>query len=513
MLVELDRVVDRFVLTVAPTAGEPRVGRGWLRRWLAYAPGRRRARLDADPDFGRRSRRRARRRDGARHRLVSHGRRRDGLGLQVSAAQPAASFRPDVPHASQALPGFRDFYPARVRASARTSSATWRDVARRYGFVEYDGPPLEPLELYTKKSGDEIVGQLYNFTDKGGREVALRPEMTPTLARMVAARANALRKPIRWFSMPQLFRYERQQTGRLREHFQLNVDIIGEAGPLARRRAPRGRDRHHARRSGSAPATCARGVSDRRLLDALLRGARRRRGAARPAVFAAIDKIERRAARRLGGEARGGGRVAAAHRAVFELAALEGCSTQSIGARSRRRRSRGDRALRRVLSMRSRRMGARRVRRARPLDRARARLLHGHRLRAVRRAGRAPRDLRRRPLRRPARSRSAAWICRRSASAWATWCSASCCAIAGLHAARPAARRPSPGSRPTTTRGCPSVLASRRRLRDARTRSVEYALSAQARRQAAQGGAMPRGVSERAPSLIGPRRHGRRTAK
>ena len=104
-------------------------------------------------------------------------------------------------------------------------------MARSYGFEEYDGPPLEPLDLYTAKSGDEIVGQLYNFVDKGDREVALRPEMTPTLARMVAARANGLKKPIRWFSIPQLFRYERQQRGRLREHFQLNCDLIGEPGP------------------------------------------------------------------------------------------------------------------------------------------------------------------------------------------------------------------------------------------------------------------------------------------
>jgi histidyl-tRNA synthetase len=109
----------------------------------------------------------------------------------------------------------------------------WRTVVRRYAFVEYDGPPLESLELYTRKSGEEIVGQLYNFTDKGGREVSLRPEMTPTFARMVAVRANALRKPVRWFSMPQLFRYERQQKGRLREHFQLNVDIVGEADVTA----------------------------------------------------------------------------------------------------------------------------------------------------------------------------------------------------------------------------------------------------------------------------------------
>ena len=131
-----------------------------------------------------------------------------------------------------ALPGFRDFYPQELAERAFIMN-TWRDVARRYAFVEYDGPPLEPLDLYTKKSGDEIVGQLYNFVDKGGREVALRPEMTPTVARMVAARANALRKPVRWFSMPQLFRYERQQKGRLREHYQLNVDIFGSADVAA----------------------------------------------------------------------------------------------------------------------------------------------------------------------------------------------------------------------------------------------------------------------------------------
>jgi ATP phosphoribosyltransferase regulatory subunit HisZ len=131
----------------------------------------------------------------------------------------------------KALPGFRDFYPEEF-ALRRHIADAWRSVAVRYGFEEYDGPPLEPLELYTVKSGDEIIDQLYRFTDKGGREVALRPEMTPTLARMVAARANGLKKPIRWFSMPQLFRYERQQRGRLREHFQLNCDLIGEPGPL-----------------------------------------------------------------------------------------------------------------------------------------------------------------------------------------------------------------------------------------------------------------------------------------
>jgi histidyl-tRNA synthetase len=133
---------------------------------------------------------------------------------------------------TQALPGFRDFFPDEAALRNRVFTV-WRDVAARYGFEEYDGPPLEPLDLYTQKSGEEIVGQLYAFTDKGGRKVSLRPEMTPSLARMVAQRARALKKPIRWFAIPQLFRYERQQRGRLREHFQLNMDLIGEAGPLA----------------------------------------------------------------------------------------------------------------------------------------------------------------------------------------------------------------------------------------------------------------------------------------
>ncbi len=130
------------------------------------------------------------------------------------------------------LPGFRDFYPEQFAERAHIFE-TWRRIVRRYAFLEYDGPPLEPLDLYTQKSGDEIVTQLYNFVDKGDRPVALRPEMTPTFARMVGARAQALRKPVRWFTIPQLFRYERTQKGRLREHFQLNVDIVGEADVLA----------------------------------------------------------------------------------------------------------------------------------------------------------------------------------------------------------------------------------------------------------------------------------------
>src|SRR3954462_11906734 len=131
-----------------------------------------------------------------------------------------------------ALPGFRDFYPEQL-ATRNYLMSVWRDVARRYAFVEYDGPPLEPLELYTRKSGDEIVGQLYNFVDKGGRGRARPPGMPPPGARRAAAGANPPRKPVRWFSMPQLFRYERQQKGRLREHYQLNVDIFGSADVAA----------------------------------------------------------------------------------------------------------------------------------------------------------------------------------------------------------------------------------------------------------------------------------------
>src|SRR6202140_4257224 len=138
------------------------------------------------------------------------------------------------------LPGFRDFYPEPLlQPDLWTADARqyifeqWRRVAPTYGFREYDGPPLEALELFTTKSGEEIIGQLYNFTDKGNREISLRPEMTPTLARMVAAHERNYKKPIKWFALPQLFRYERQQKGRLREHFQFNADILGEADASA----------------------------------------------------------------------------------------------------------------------------------------------------------------------------------------------------------------------------------------------------------------------------------------
>jgi histidyl-tRNA synthetase len=132
----------------------------------------------------------------------------------------------------QLLPGFRDFYPEDC-ARRNYIVATWREVARRYGFVEFDGPMLETVELYKKKSGGELVGQLFDFTDKGGRHVTLRPEMTPTLARMVIARERDYKKPIKWFCAPQFFRYEKQQKGRLREFGQLNCDLLGESSVAA----------------------------------------------------------------------------------------------------------------------------------------------------------------------------------------------------------------------------------------------------------------------------------------
>src|SRR2546427_1464836 len=226
----------------------------------------------------------------------------------------------------QALPGFRDFYLDEL-ALRNHIFATWREVARRYGFQEYDGPPLEPLELYTDKSGEEIVQQLYAFDDKGGRKVALRPETTPTLARMVGAHAQALKKPIRWFSIPQLFRYERQQRGRLREHFQLNMDILGEASPLADAELIAAAI-DIMRAFGLGPRDVQVRMSDRRVLRALLLG----RGVSEGqlgAAFAAIDKSERDPREVLAGKLRESGLGKRETDAVFEIAALRGLHTVS----------------------------------------------------------------------------------------------------------------------------------------------------------------------------------------
>ena len=125
--------------------------------------------------------------------------------------------------------GTRDFYPPDMRLRTWLFDQ-WRDVAALYGFSEYDAPVLEAESLYTRKAGEEVTQQLYNFVDKGDRSVALRPEMTPSLARMVMAKKGGLPLPLKWFSLPQCWRYERMTRGRRREHYQWNMDIWGVDG-------------------------------------------------------------------------------------------------------------------------------------------------------------------------------------------------------------------------------------------------------------------------------------------
>lgn len=128
--------------------------------------------------------------------------------------------------------GTRDFYPDEM-ARRRYLHDAWRRVSKRHGFDEVDGPIFESLDLYKVKSGEGIVSELFHFKDRGDRELAIRPEFTPTLARMVAAKANGLPKPIKWFCTPNLCRAEKPQRGRLREFDQWNIDMLGEAGPIA----------------------------------------------------------------------------------------------------------------------------------------------------------------------------------------------------------------------------------------------------------------------------------------
>jgi len=130
------------------------------------------------------------------------------------------------------LPGFRDLTP-RECAARNHVFAAWRGASSRAGFVEWEGPTLESTDLYRKKSGDEIVAQLFHFEDKGERDVALRPELTPTLARVVAARQREFKKPLKWFQIGSCFRYEAPQKGRLREFYQWNLDLLGEESPAA----------------------------------------------------------------------------------------------------------------------------------------------------------------------------------------------------------------------------------------------------------------------------------------
>jgi histidyl-tRNA synthetase len=132
----------------------------------------------------------------------------------------------------QSLPGFRDFYPEDL-ARRTHIFRVWRQTAAAFGFAEYDTPVLEPLDLYRAKSGSELEGQLFSFTDRGGREVALRPEMTPSVCRLVGERAGSLKRPIKWYSIGEFYRHERMQKGRGRSFSQLNADVFGESGPEA----------------------------------------------------------------------------------------------------------------------------------------------------------------------------------------------------------------------------------------------------------------------------------------
>ena len=167
--------------------------------------------------------------------------------------------------------GTRDFFPEDMRLR------TWlfghfREVARRFGFEEYDAPVVESAELYVRKAGEEIVDQLYVFQDKGGRDLALRPEMTPSLARMILQKGGALALPVKWFSLPQCWRYERMTRGRTREHFQWNLDILGVADVTAEAELL-GALVAFFERVGLGAGDVAIRVSNRRLLQSVLTGA------------------------------------------------------------------------------------------------------------------------------------------------------------------------------------------------------------------------------------------------
>jgi histidyl-tRNA synthetase len=246
------------------------------------------------------------------------------------------------------------------------------------------GPPLEPLDLYRKKSGGELVGQIYTFTDRGEREVALRPEMTPTFARMVAARANALRKPVRWFSIPQLFRQEKQQRGRLREHFQLNADIVGEESVAADAELLAVALDVMSSFGLERTDVVAR-ISDRRLLEALLRDA----GVAESMLqdlYPIIDKRSREPAnvyREKLNATVGSSDTADKVEAIFacrDVASLVerygGCGGCSRACRENT-----------SVSHLRRRTWIRRLGSARPFYRSRARILYRDRVRAIRHSG------------------------------------------------------------------------------------------------------------------------------
>jgi histidyl-tRNA synthetase len=170
-----------------------------------------------------------------------------------------------------AVKGTRDFYPEDWAIQRHIFDA-WRTASRLHGFVEFEGPTLEQLDLYVRKSGEEIVAQLFNLEDRAGRRLALRPELTPTVARMVAARVNALPRPIKWFSIPRLYRGERPQRGRLREFFQWNIDVIGIEDIIADAECVAVAI-ESLRRLGLTAEDVVVRISDRRLIAALFRAA------------------------------------------------------------------------------------------------------------------------------------------------------------------------------------------------------------------------------------------------
>jgi histidyl-tRNA synthetase len=190
----------------------------------------------------------------------------------------------------EVLPGFRDFYPEDC-LKRNYIFRQWTNWARRFDFQEYDIPTLEPLDLFTRKSGEEIAGQLFHFVDQGDRAVALRPELTPSLARMVGSKINSLKRPVKWFNIAENFRYERQQKGRLRSHYQFNADIFGEPGPQADAEVM-ALAVSVLQDFGFRPTDLKLRLSDRRLWSLFLEGLGFE-GDAALEVLAVIDKMER----------------------------------------------------------------------------------------------------------------------------------------------------------------------------------------------------------------------------
>lgn len=190
----------------------------------------------------------------------------------------------------QSLPGFREWTPADMRRRSHIFQIL-RNTAARYFFEEFDGPVLEPLELYIDKSGDEVVDQLFWFEDKGKRKVALRPEMTPTLARMAGASASSLRKPARWFTLNEQYRFERPQKGRQRSFFQFNLDILGESGAGAEADVI-ACFIDALENCGLGPEDCKVRLSDRRLWACFLDCMGMASGN-HPALLSLIDKVDR----------------------------------------------------------------------------------------------------------------------------------------------------------------------------------------------------------------------------